>query len=214
MSRPPTPRHLGPYSPRHPSPLGFPPLAPHVAFQQPTYAWPHTPDRVVQPKGPSNRKVAFPPEARRPPLAGSTQRPKSQPPPPLKLDDRHHRSPLPAPPKTGNALTVPGGREIEPSSPALTITPSEASSLSLYSPDNVAKNFPVEVVQKQEEDRPKNPFCSCFGLFSRRSKDKEKEARILGPPVPKIVQPAPVPQMTQTGRMISGGRRRPSPLNL
>jgi len=205
-SRPPTPRHIGPYSPRHPSPLGFPPLAPHMAFQQLSYAWPHTPDRIVQPKGPSNMRVAFPPEARRPPLAGSTQRPKSQPPPPLKLDDQHR--PIPPPSKTGNALTVPG-QEVESSSPS--ITPSEASSLSLYSPDNVAKNFPIETLQKEEEN-PKNPFCSCFGFFSRKS--KEKEARILGPPVPQIVQPAPVPQMIQIHRRAQSGRRRPSPLNL
>jgi len=201
--RPPTPRHIGPYSPRRPSPLGFPPLAPHVAFQQPSYAWPHTPDRVVQPKGPSNTRVAFPHQARRPPLAGSTQRPKSQPPPPLKLED----PPYPPPPKTGNALTVPG-QEMESSTPP-SQTPSEASSLSLYSPESDVKNFPIETPQNQ---RSKNPFCSCFGFFSRRSRDKED--RILGPPVPTIVQPAPVPLMTQTGRAIQAGRRRPSPLNL
>jgi len=207
-SRPSTPRHvIGPYSPRRPSPLGFPPLAPHVAFQQPSYAWPHTPDRVVQPKGPSNVRVAFPSEARRPPLAGSTQRPKSQPPPPLKLEN----PPYPPPPKTGNALMVPG-QEAEPSPPSL--TPSEASSLSLYSPENVAKNFPVETLQMQEDKKPKNPFCSCFGFFSRRSREKDKEMRILGPPIPQIVQPAPVPQMMQTGRITQAGRRRPSPLNL
>jgi len=209
-SRPPTPRHIGPYSPRRPSPLGFPPLAPHVAFQQPLYAWPHTPDRVVQPKGPSNMRVAFPPEARRPPLAGSTQRPKSQPPPPLKLENQH-RPPYPPPPKTGNALMVPL-QEME--SPRPSLTPSEASSLSLYSPESVGKNFPIEILHEQEEERPKNPFCSCFGLFSRRSRDKDKETRILGPPIPKIVQPAPVPVMTQTGRATQAGRRRPSPLNL
>jgi hypothetical protein len=202
-----TPRHvIGPYSPRRPSPLGFPPLAPHVAFQQPSYGWPHTPDRVVQPKGPSNMRVAYPSEARRPPLAGSTQRPKSQPPPPLKLEN----PPYPPLPKTGNALTVPG-QEIEPSPPSL--TPSEASSLSLYSHES-AKDFPVEMLQEQEEEKSRNFFCSCFGLFSRRSREKDKETRILGPPIPKIVQPAPVPQMMQTGRMTQVGRRRPSPLNL
>jgi len=205
-SRPPTPRHLGLYSPRNPSPLGFPPLAPHVAFQQPSYAWPHTPDRTVQPKGPSNMRVAFPPEARRPPLAGSTQRPKSQPPPPLKLEDQHY---VPPPPKTGNVLTVPG-REAEMSPPSP--TPSEASSLSLYSAEHPTKNFPIEMVQKQEEENPKNPFCGCFGFLSRKS--REKEARILGPPVLQIVQPPPVPQMSQTGRMPQTSRRRPSPLNL
>jgi len=201
-SKPPTPRPIGPYSPRRPSPLGFPPLAPHVAFQQPSYVWPHTPDRIVQPKGPSNMRVAFPPEARRPPLAGSTRRPKSQPPPPLNLENQHHPQ-FPPPPKTGNALTVPGQEE-EP--PFATLTPSETSSLSLYSPHDVAKDFPIETLQKQEEEKPKNLFCSCFGFLSRKSKDKE--ARILGPPIPKIIQPAPVPQMTQTTR------RRPSPLNL
>jgi hypothetical protein len=205
-TRPPTPRHvIGPYSPRRPSPLGFPPLAPHVAFQQPSYAWPHTPDRVVQPKGPSNMRVAFPSEARRPPLAGSTQRPKSQPPPPLKSEGPSY----PPPPKTGNALTVPGQEmEISPSP-----TSSDASSLSLYSPESPVKNFPIEIPQNEEE-KPKNPFCNCFGFFSRRSREKDKETRILGPPIPRIVQPAPVPQMTQTGRMTQVGRRRPSPLNL
>jgi len=210
-SRPPTPRHvLGPYSPRRPSPLGFPPLAPHVAFQQPSYAWPHTPDRPIQPKGPSNMRVAFPSEARRPPLAGSTQRPKSQPPPPLNLENRHHL-PYPPPPKTGNALTVPG-QEIEPAPPSPTL--SETSSLSLYSSESDVKDFPVETSQSRDDERPKNPFCSCFGLFSRRTREKDKETRILGPPIPQIVQPAPVPQMMQTGRMTQAGRRRPSPLNL
>ena len=112
------------------------------------------------------------------------------------------------------------GQEVEPPSPGLTL--SEASSLSLYSPDDVAKNLPIET---QEVEEPKNSFCSCFsmdqsfdiapssvhsmlGFFSRKSRDKEKEAKILGPPIPKIIQPAPVPQMTQIGR------RRPSPLNL
>jgi len=209
-SRPPTPRHIGPYSPRHPSPLGFPPLAPHMAFQQPSYGWIHTPDRAVQPKGPSNMRVAFPSEARRPPLAGSIQRPKSQPPPPLKLENP---PPYPPPPKTGNALTVPG-QEME-SSPSPSLTPSEASSLSLYSPESVVKNFPIETSQNQEEQRSKNLFCCCFGFFSRRSRsEKDKEDRILGPPVPRIVQPAPVPVMTQTGRGTHASRRRPSPLNL
>jgi hypothetical protein len=99
-------------------------------------------------------RVAFPPEARRPPLAGSTQRRKSQPPPPLKLEHR-----LPLPPKTGNALTVPG-REMEPCPPSP--TPSEASSLSLYSAEHDAKNLSIEVLQ--EEEKPKNPFCDCFGM--------------------------------------------------
>jgi len=209
-SRPPTPRHMGPYSPRRPSPLGFPPLAPHVAFQQQSYAWPHTPDRVVQPKGPSNMRVAFPPEARRPPLAGSIQRPKSQPPPPSNMDNQYH-SPYPPPPKTGNALMVPI-HEVEPSEFLESLTPSEVSSLSLYSSESDGKNISVESLEEQEEERRKNPFSWCLGFFSRRSRDKE--ARILGPPIPKIIQPAPVPQMTQTGRVEQTGRRRPSPLNL
>jgi len=242
MSKPPTPRHIGPYSPRRPSPLGFPPLAPHMAFQQPTYfSWPHTPDRAVQPKGlPNARMVTFPPEARRPPLAGSTQRRRrSQPPipPPLKLDDtidEDDNEALPPPPKTtGMMLNVPGrGEEQEmtvvmmvkqrrvgsaaataagatqrpltppPPSP----TESEASTLSLYSSESVDKNFPVETLQRKEgEEKPRSLLCSCFGFLFKK---KQKEDKILGPPVPTIVQPAPVPQMSQTGR------RRPSPLNL
>jgi len=199
-SRPPTPRHMGPYSPRRPSPLGFPPLAPHVAFQQPTYAWPPTPDRVIQPKGPSNIKVAFPSEARRPPLAGSTRRPKSQPPPPLKLDDQNH-SLYPPPFKTALTITVE-----EPDS--VSSTPSDTSSLSLYSPEDedVTKNFPIEAEQRQEVEKKKNILFCCFGFFSRS--ERAKEAKILGPPSSNIVQPAPVPEMTQIVK------RRPSPLNL
>ena len=158
-SRPPTPRHFGPYSPRCPSPLGFPPLAPHVAFQQPAYAWPTTPDRVIQPKGASNIRVPFPPEARRP-LAGSTRRRMSQPiPPPLDLGNKqnHHLPPLP---KTGNVLLVPGQELLKP---PLSPTLSEASSLSIYSAESI-KDFPIEVrVPEQKQERPsKNPFCGCF----------------------------------------------------
>jgi len=150
-------------------------------------------------------RVAFPPEARRPPLAGSTQRPKSQPPPPLKLDDQNY-TPFPPLPKTGNALTI-----LVEQPDSVSPTPSDASSLSLYSPDDgdVAKNFPIEREQKEEEKR-KNLFCCCFGFFSQKS----KEARILGPPAPKDVQPTAVPEMTQIGRGTQTGRRRPSPLNL
>lgn len=164
-SRPPTPRHLAPYSPRRPSPLGFPPLAPHVAFHQPAYAWPTTPDKVIQPKGASNIRVPFPPEARRP-LAGSTRRRMSQPiPPPLDLRNQHDH--LPPPPKTGNVLLVPGQELLKP---PLSPTPSETSSLSMYSAESI-KDLPIEVrvheqKQREEEERPsKNPFCGCFCSF-------------------------------------------------
>lgn len=163
-----------PYSPRHPSPLGFPPtgfppLAPHMAFQN-SAPYPVTPIRPVQPKGPTESRVAFPPDARRP-LAGA-QRPRSQPmkdpPPALVLSGPYH------PPTQLNypAQSQPGARremslDYSPPSP----TNSSTSSLSLYSADSVSKNFPVEVVgnhgqQNQEEER-KAPgiFCGCISAY-------------------------------------------------
>jgi hypothetical protein len=130
----------------------------------------------------------------------------SQPiPPPLDLGNKqnHHLPPLP---KTGNVLLVPGQELLKP---PLSPTLSEASSLSIYSAESI-KDFPIEVrVPEQKQERPsKNPFCGCFSsIFSSKSRQKEKENRILGPPQ-QTVQPAPVPQMSQVVK------KRPSPLNL
>jgi len=199
----PSPRLLQPYSPRRPSPLGlppmgFPPLAPHVAFQSPPY--PVTPDRPIQPRGPSESRVHFPPEARRP-LAG-THRPRSQgPPPPLNISTEHHPPTRPQHPGTAQPLSKPE-MLLSPPSP----TPSDTSSLSLYSADSVSKNFPVEVGQRQqmEEEKPPALFCGCINFKAWfGSKSKAKENKILGPPP----APAPAPQMVQT-------RRRPPPLNM
>jgi len=199
----PSPRLLQPYSPRRPSPLGLPPLgfnpplAPHIAFQSPSY--PLTPERHIQPKGPSEARVPFPPEARRP-LAG-TQRPRSQPVlPPLTLNNQYHPPTQPQQPGT----TQPGSKQgmsmhVSPPSP----TPSDTSSLSLYSADSVNKNFPIDVVRnQQEEEKPPALFCGCINFKSWFSSKKAKEKRILGPPVP-----APPPQTVQV-------RRRPPPLNM
>jgi hypothetical protein len=156
----PSPRPRQPYSPRCPSPLGlppmgFPPLAPHMAFQSPSY--PVTPERPVQPKGPSETRVPFPPEARRP-LAGA-QRPRSQPPAPLNLDNPHHPPTQPQPGATHEMS------ERRPSSP----TPSDTSSLSLYSADSVHKNFPIGVVNQEQaeaEEKPPSLFCGCISACS------------------------------------------------
>ncbi|CAA7265713.1 unnamed protein product [Cyclocybe aegerita] len=200
----PSPRLLQPYSPRRPSPLGFPPLAPHMAFQSPSY--PVTPERPIYSKGPPETRVALPAEARRP-LAGTTQRPRSQPPAPLNLNTRSITQPQNSqqPATTQGMTTRPAG----PPSP----TPSDASSVSLYSAESVSKNFPVDVrqgkqQQQEEEERPSNPFCACLNLRALFG-SKSKESRILGPPQqPQPQQPAPAPPMTQVPR------RRPSPLNL
>ena len=165
----PSPRPRQPYSPRCPSPLGLPPigvppLAPHMAFQGPSY-YPTTPDRPVQPKGPAETRVPFPQEARRP-LAGS-HRPRSQPPPPLTLNEQYHPPTQMQQPKTTH-----GGPDHEmsnrrsPPSP----TPSDTSSLSLYSAESVTKNFPVNVEnrrqQQEEEEKPPSLFCGCFSALS------------------------------------------------
>ncbi|KJA20531.1 hypothetical protein HYPSUDRAFT_68402 [Hypholoma sublateritium FD-334 SS-4] len=174
-----------------------------MAFQGSSY-YPATPDRPVQPKGPTETRVHFPPEARRP-LAGS-HRPRSQPPPPLTLNDPYHPPTQMQQPKTTH-----GGPDHEmshrrsPSSP----TPSDTSSLSLYSAESVTKNFPVNVEnrqqQEEEDEKPPSLFCGCFN-FKALFGSKPKQSKILAPPAP-VSAPAPAPQMVQT-------RRRPSPLNL
>jgi len=202
----PSPRLRQPWSPARPSPLGLPPmgfaaLAPHIAFQSPPY--PVTPQRPIQPKGPSESKVSFPPEARRP-LAG-TQRPRSHAvPPPLTLNTEDHPPTQPQYPATAQPGSMPE-MLVSPPSP----TPSDTSSLSLYSADSVSKKFPIDVVgQKQQEEEEKSPalFCGCINFkawFSSRSKAKQN--KILGPPAPAV--PAPAPPMVQV-------RRRPPPLNM
>lgn len=198
----PSPRLLQPYSPRRPSPLGFPPLgfaplAPHMAFQSVSY--PATPQRAIQPKGTSETRVPFPPEARRP-LAG-TQRPRSQAvPPPLTLDMKDHPPTQILHPATAQPISTPE-MILSPPSP----TPSDTSSLSLYSADSVTKNFPIDVVgqNQQEEEKPPSLFCGCINFKAWfGSKSKAKANKILGPPTP-----APAPQMVQV-------RRRPPPLNI
>jgi len=195
----PSPRLRQPWSPARPSPLGLPPLAPHVAFQ--SFSYPLTPERPIQPKGPSEAKVSFPPEARRP-LAG-TQRPRSQAaPPPLTLNTKDH-PPTRQPPPTAQPISTPE-MIVSPPSP----TPSDTSSLSLYSADSVTKNFPIDVggQKQQEEEKPPSLFCGCINFNAWfGSKSKSKKNRILGPPAPPV--PAPAPQMVQV-------RRRPPPLNI
>ncbi|KAF5315162.1 hypothetical protein D9619_007214 [Psilocybe cf. subviscida] len=208
-----SPRMRQPYSPRHPSPLGFPPtgfppLAPHMAFQNPA-PYPATPSRPVQPKGPTESRVAFPPDARRP-LAGA-QRPRSQPmkdpPPALVLSGPYH------PPTQLNypAQSQPGARRdmsVDPGPPSP--TNSSTSSLSLYSAESLSKNFPVEVVgnqgQRELEQEKKAPgiFCGCISFKALFGFQSIKQ-KILDPPA---APPAPGPQMVQFPR------RRPTPLNL
>ncbi|KIM37335.1 hypothetical protein M413DRAFT_448622 [Hebeloma cylindrosporum] len=172
-----------------------------MAFQSPPY--PVTPDRHIQPRGPTESRVPFPPEARRP-LAGTTQRSQSAL-APLTLNTTHHPPTKPQ----HNGPTQPGAKQDmtmrrSPPSP----TPSETSSLSLYSAEST-KNFPIDVVdhdQKQqgEDDKSSGLFCACLN-FRALFGSKPKTSRILAPPAPPVA--APAPQMVQT-------RRRPSPLNL
>ncbi|KAF8885903.1 hypothetical protein CPB84DRAFT_1788076 [Gymnopilus junonius] len=184
----PSPRLRQPWSPRHPSPLGlhpmgFSPLPLHTAFQAPL-AYPVTPDRPSHPKGPSDTKVSYPAEARRP----------------LRARNTIPQHPISAP---GNisASSMPS-MLVSPPSP----TPSETSSLSLYSAESVHKNFPIDVIahrqQQEEEEKPPALFCGCINFKAWfGSKAKAREKKILGPPA------APAPQMVQV-------RRRPPPLNM
>ena len=165
-----SPRIFQLYSPRRPSPLGLPPLAPHVVFQDaPEFsAYPMTPEIyyiqqsevTTTTTGPPMR---FPPEARRP---GDTQRVRAPPPAPLRLDAQNH-------PAAGNGQTLqpPGTLDMRvPPSP----TPSSASSLSLYSTDSTSakKSLPMGVIQEEAEgeqgERRKSGgggFCLCFSAF-------------------------------------------------
>jgi len=164
----PSPRLLQPYSPRRPSPLGLPPLgfppepplAPHLAFQSPAY--PKTPDRSIIPKGPSEIRVPFPPDARRP-LVGAQRRRSHSNLPPLDLNDENHPPTQPRCPATAQ----PGSKQdmtmvLSPPSP----TPSDTSSLSLYSSDSTKKRLSMDMgdeeSQQEENDKPPGVFCGCF----------------------------------------------------
>jgi len=58
------------------------------------------------------------------------------------------------------------GQEVESPESLESLTPSEVSSLSLYSSESAGKNFPIETLQGLEEERLKNPFCCCFGMWA------------------------------------------------
>ncbi|PPR00124.1 hypothetical protein CVT26_008904 [Gymnopilus dilepis] len=200
----PSPRLRQPWSPRHPSPLGLPPigsspLPPHVAFQSFT-AYPVTSERPFHPKGPPDTKIPYSAEVRRPQAGTQRQKPYVVP-PPLSLNSPDHPAIQAQHAATAQPLSKPD-MLVSPPSP----TPSETSSLSLYSGESVHKNFPIEVAnqrQQEEEEKPPSLFCGCFNFKAWfGSKTRAKEKRILGPPAP-----AAAPQMAQV-------RRRPPPLNM
>ena len=186
MSRSPaSPRVLQLYSPRCPSPLGLPPLAPHMAFQDAVSysAFPKTPERYyiqhsegLTPGSGSAGRHRFPPDHR--PRAGATQRARALPPAPLSLDTQHHPAAIPLSSSTvrnrgggggasslGQTVQPDAAQEMRvPSSP----TPSSTSSLSLYSSESAKKSFPNGVNQDQQEEREdkrKGGFCMCFSAF-------------------------------------------------
>ncbi|KAF8799061.1 hypothetical protein BYT27DRAFT_7201971 [Phlegmacium glaucopus] len=187
-----SPRFLLPYSPRHPSPLGLPPLAHHTAFQDEpcNSAIPKTPEPSE-----ATGHMRILPEARRP-LAGGTQRPTRAPPPAFLTLDTQYHPPTSQPPDSvadgrersyGQTLQPPATEEMRvPPSP----TPSSTSSLSLYSADSAKKSFSiVGVIYDREEEEEEEGgrkgvgggFFACFSNFTALFSKKSKPKKILAP---------------------------------
>jgi len=199
-----SPRVLQLYSPRRPSPLGLPPLAPHMGFQDMSCtAYPKTPERYyVQHSEPTSHGMRFPPEVHRP-LGSNTQRARAPPPAPLSLDTQHHPAVLQLPsiehtfqPHATQEMCVP------PST-----SPSSSSSLSSYSFESAKKSSQMGVILEEEEGEERKKaggFCLCFNfsaLFGTKSKPNKIQEPVVAP------EPAPAPQMVHT-------RRRPPSLVL
>jgi len=200
-----SPRVFQLYSPRRPSPLGLPPLAPHMGSQDvPCSAYPKTPERYYhQHSEPSSHGMRFPPDVHR----RSTQRARASPPAPLSLDSHYHPAAIVHLPSIEETLYPHDTQEMMrvPPSP----TPSSTSSLSLYSAESAKKS--LEIGEEGEGGGKKKGggggFCLCFN-FSALFGTKSKPNKILAPQVQVLAaQPAPAPQMVQP-------RRRPPSLVL
>lgn len=163
-----SPRVFQLYSPRHPSPLGLPPLAaPHQDV--PCSAYPKTPERyyLQHYSEPTSHGMRFPPDVHRR-TTSSTQRTRASPPAPLTLDSHHHPAAFVHLPSITETSQPPSHTTTTqetmrgPPSP----TPSSTSSLSLYSADSAKKNLEIGV-EGEGNDKKKGGggFCLCFSAF-------------------------------------------------
>jgi len=201
-----SPRIFQLYSPRRPSPLGLPPLAPHSMGSQdiPCSAYPKTPERYYYQhySEPTSHGMRFPPDVHR---RTSTQRARASPPAPLSLDSQYHPAAIVHLPSIEETLQPHATQEMMsvPPSP----TASSTSSLSLYSAESAKKS--LEIGEEGKGGERKNGgggFCLCFNF----SLFKSKPNKILAPQAQVQVlaaEPAPAPQMVQP-------RRRPPSLVL
>jgi hypothetical protein len=230
-----SPRVFQLYSPRRPSPLGLPPLAPHYDSQDiPCSAYPKTPERYYYQHSestPTSRGMRFPPDVHR----RTPQRARASPPAPLSLDTQYHPAAAAVHhlPSIEETLQPRDTQEMRvPPSP----TPSSTSSLSLYSAESAKKSS--EIGKEGEGGGSKKGggggFCLCFSAFlfylfyslyvsiillpffflypdfSALFGTKSKPNKILAPQLQAQVlaaEPAPAPQMVQH-------RRRPPSLVL
>jgi len=208
-----SPRVFQLYSPRRPSPLGLPPLAPHTGFQDipsSSSAYPKTPERYyyqlnsIEPTITSHHGMRFPPEVHR---RTSIQRgARASPPAPLSLDVQHHPAAVIHLPSIEEALQPDLEIRVPPSP-----TPSSTSSLSLYSAESAKKTLEIGEVEEKKGGGGGGGFCLCFN-FSALFGIKSKPNKILAPQAqaPQVLvaaEPAPAPQMVQH-------RRRPPSLVL
>jgi len=190
-----SPRGFQLYSPRHPSPLGLPPIAPPDIRS----AYPKTPDKY------DHRKQYQPTPgygSMRNPLGTSSHRATRAPPPaPLYLDAQYHPAAIQLS-SIDQTLQPPATPEIRVSpSPSVTST----SSLSVYSDDSAQKGLSVIREEQEGEEVKKGVgdsgrgFCLCFSfsaLFGAKSKSKPTKVQ------PQVIatEPAAAPQMAQPRR--------------
>jgi len=208
-----SPRIFQLYSPRRPSPLGLPPLAPHTGSQDiPCVSsgsayYPKTPERYyylhnsVEPTS-HHGMIRFPPDVHR---RTSIQRARASPPAPLSLDVQHHPAAFLHLPSIEETLQPDLEMRVPPSP-----TPSSTSSLSLYSAESAKKTLEIGEVEEKKGGGGGGGFCLCFN-FSALFGTKSKPNKILAPQVQAVqvlaAEPAPAPQMVQH-------RRRPPSLVL
>ena len=165
-----SPRVFQLYSPRRPSPLGLPPLAPHsIGSQdiQPCSAYPKTPERYYHQyynfSEPSSHGMRFPPDVHRRTSTTTQRAARASPPAPLSLDAQYHPAAMVHLPSIEETLQFRVPRAPSP-------TPSSTSSLSLYSTESAKKS--LENGEEGDGEGKKKGgggggggFCFCFSAF-------------------------------------------------
>jgi hypothetical protein len=159
-----SPRIFQLYSPRRPSPLGLPPLAPHSMGSQDipcSSAYPKTPERYYYQhySEPTSHGMRFPPDVHR---RTSTQRARASPPAPLSLDTQYHPAAIVQLPSIEETLQPDATEEMmRVPSP----TPSSTSSLSLYSAESAKKSLEIGEEGEGGGKKKGGSFFLCFSAF-------------------------------------------------